>query len=137
MKKFLSLFLVVLMCTSLILPMYASNEVISPRYNNTASTSANFSISSTGLATIALNYMGYPGYATDAVITCKIEKKFLFLWNDVDGASWVDTVTGSTNLIEHTFQLSKTGTYRLSYEFVINGTGGASDVISSTIEDEY
>ena len=137
MKKYLSLFLVVLMCVSMVSPIYAADEMISPRYNNTASTSANFSISSTGLATIALNYMGYPGYTTDVVITCKIEKKFLWWWNDVDGASWVDTVSGSTNLIEHTFQLSKTGTYRLSYEFVINGTGGPSDVISSTIEDEY
>ena len=137
MKKFLSLFLVVLMCATMVLPVYAADGMVTPRYNNTFSTSANFSISSTGLATIALNYMGYPDYATGAVITCKIEKKFLWWWNDVDGALWVDTVSGSTNLIEHTFQLSKTGTYRLSYEFVINGTGGASDVISSTIEDEY
>ena len=137
MKKFLSLFLVVLMCMSMVLPIYAADEMVTPRYNNTASTSANFSISSTGLATATLSYIGYTNYATDAVITCKIEKKFLFWWNDVDGAEWTDHIIGSTDIVQHTFQLTKTGTYRLSYEFVINGTGGASDVISSTIEDEY
>jgi len=137
MKKILSLFLVFLMCISMVLPIYAADEMVTPRYNNTASASADFSINDTGLAIITLSYMGYPDYATDATITCKIEKKFLWWWNDVDGASWVDNVTGSYNVVQHEYQLSKTGKYRLSYEFVINGTAGASDVISSTIEDEY
>ena len=121
----------------MVVPIYASDETVTPRYNNTFSTSADFSIDGTGLATITLSYLGYTDFATDATITCKIEKKFLWWWNDVDGALWVDNVSGSNNVVQHTFQLSKTGTYRLSYEFVINGTGGASDVISSTIEDEY
>ena len=137
MKKFLSLFLMVLMCMSMVLPIYAADEMVTPRYNNTFSTGANFSINSSGLATITLNYMGFTDIATDATITCKIEKKFLWWWNDVDGASWVDYVVGCDNVVQHTFQLSKTGTYRLSYEFVINGSGGSSDVISSTIENEY
>ena len=137
MKKILSLFLVVLMCISMVLPIYASKEGISPRFNNTASMNAYFEINDSGMATATISYMGYPGYATDAVITCKIEKKFLFWWNDVDGAEWVDYVVGSDNVVQHKIQLTKTGTYRLSYEIVVNGTGGASDVISSTIEDEY
>lgn len=137
MKKFLSLFLVVLMCMSMVLPIYAADEMINPRYNNTFSTSANFRISDSGLATATLSYIGYTDFATDATITCKIEKKFLWWWNDVDGAYWVDNVVGCDNVVQHTFQLSKTGTYRLSYEFVINGSGGSSDVISSTIENEY
>ena len=125
------------MCALMVLPIYAAEEMVTPRYNNTFSTSANFSISDSGLATITLNYMGFTDIATDATITCKIEKKFLIWWKEVDGASWVDYVVGCDNVVQHTFQLSKTGTYRLSYEFVINGTGGASDVISSTIQDEY
>lgn len=137
MKKLLSLFMTILVCTSMILPTYASNEGIAPCYNNTASASADFSINDTGLAIITLSYMGYPDYATDATITCKIEKKVLWWWSDVDDASWVDNVTGSYNVVQHEYQLSKTGKYRLSYEFVINGTAGASDVISSTIEGEY
>ena len=137
MKKILSLFFAVLMCVTMILPLYATKEAISPRYNNTFSTSANFSINDSGLATVTLSYMGYTDFATDATITCKIERKILFLWMPVEGASWVDNVVGFNNVIEHRFQLTRTGTYRLSYEIVVNGTAGPSDVISNTIEDEY
>lgn len=137
MKKFLSLFLVLLVCVSMILPIYASNEGVSPYYNNTANANASFIISDSGLATVTLSYMGYTNYATGATITCKIEKKTLWWWSDVDGAEWIDSVEGSSNIVEHTYQLSKTGKYRLTYEITVYGTAGNPDVISNTIEKEY
>ena len=81
--------------------------------------------------------MGYTNYATGATITCKIEKKTLWWWSDVDGAEWIDSVEGSSNIVEHTYQLSKTGKYRLTYEITVYGTAGNPDVISNTIEKEY
>ena len=137
MKKILSLFLVVLMCVSMILPIYAADEMVSPRYTNTAVATADFSINSNGLATVTLRYTGYSNYATGAKITCKLEKRTLFWWSDVDGAEWTDTVEGSSNVVQHSYQLTKTGKYRLSYEMNVYGTTGGTDVISDSIEKEY
>ena len=137
MKKFLSLFLVVLMCISMVLPIYAADEMVIPRYNNTAMATASFIITSTGLAVATLDYTGYTNYATGATITCKIEKKFLWWWNDVEGAEWTTNLSGSGNGVEYTYQLSKTGTYRMSFEITVYGTAGDPDVISDTIEKEY
>ena len=137
MKKILSLFLVVLMCMSMVLPVYAADEMVSLRFNNTVMATANFLINSSGLAIATFSYTGYPNYATGATITCKIEKKFLWWWNDVDGASWTINLSGSTNATEYSYQLSKTGTYRLSYEITVYGTAGDADVISDIIEKEY
>ena len=119
MKKFLSLFFAVLMCATMILPLYATKEAISPRYNNTFSTSANFSINDSGLATVTLSYMGYTDFATDATITCKIEKKILFLWMPVEGAEWADTVEGTSNVVQHSYQLTRTGKYKLTYDTAV------------------
>lgn len=137
MKKILSLFLVVLMCALMVLPIYAADEMITPRYNNTAMATANFSITSGGLAIVTLSYTGYPDYATGATITCKIEKKFLLWWNEVDGAEWTTNLTGFSNSVEYTYQLSKTGTYRMSFEITVYGTAGDADVISDIIKKEY
>ena len=137
MKKILSIVFVTVLCFSMMMPLYASSKNITPYYNNTASATAYFTIDSAGVASATLSYAGYPDYATDATITCKIEKRILWWWSDVDGASWVDEVIGSSNVVQHTFQLSKTGKYRLSFEMVIRGTAGDPDVISDTIEKEY
>lgn len=137
MKKILSLFMVVLMCMSMVLPMYATDEIITPRYNNVAMATGDFTITSTGLAIASFTYTGYTEYATRATITCKIEKKTLWWWSDVDGASWIDELTGSSNFAEHTIQLSKKGKYKLTYEIVVYGTAGDPDVINSYVEQEY
>ena len=137
MKKFLSLIFATFMCLSMVLPLYAVGEDATPYYNNTATATANFSINSSGLATITFSYIGYTNYATGATITSKIEKKTLWWWSDVDNASWIDELEGSNNIVERDFQLSKTGKYRLSFEMVIRGTAGDPDVISDTIEKEY
>ena len=137
MKKFLSLVLALFMCISTVLPIYAAEQMVTPRYNNTAMATANFIITSTGLAVATLEYTGYPDYTTGATVTCKIEKKFLWWWNDVDGAEWTTSLTGFSNSVEYTHQLSKTGTYRMTFEITVYGTAGSPDVISDVIEKEY
>ena len=100
--------------------------------NNTSSTSTGFSISSTGKATIVIDYMGYPEVTTGATINITIEKRnLLFFWNDVI----TDTITvqGYRYDDELYYQLEDSGTYRCTVEYVISGTGGADDVI--TFED--
>lgn len=78
MKKILSLLLAVVFCVVLVLPIYASNEGIMPCYNNTNIATADFTINSTGYATVVLGYSGTPNITTNATVNCKIEKRTLF-----------------------------------------------------------
>ena len=137
MKKFLSLLLTVVFCVVLVLPIYASNEGIMPCYNNTASAVVEFTISDTGSARVTCGYNGYYGITTNATVNCKIEKRTLFWWSDVDGAEWTDYLEGSRSEIQHLIQLPKSGKYRLTYEITVYGSGGAPDVITGEIEKEY
>ena len=137
MKKIMSIMLVVLFCFLMIAPASALENGATPRYNNTVSIYPYFYISSEGEAELQLQYRGYEGVTTGATITSKIQKKTLWWWKDVDGASWTDEATGHYNTVVHYFNLSKSGTYRLVYEFQIRGTGGAADVISGNVEDKF
>lgn len=137
MKKILSLLLTVVFCVVLVLPIYASNEGIMPCYNNTASAIVEFTISDTGLARVACGYSGFNGITNNATVTCKIEKRTLFWWSDVDGAEWTDNLEGSISTIQYAIQLPKSGKYRLTYEITVYGSGGAPDVITGEIEKEY
>ena len=137
MKKILSLLLTVVFCVVLVLPIYATNEGIMPCYNNTTSAIVQFTISDTGLARVTCGYNGYYGSTTNATVTCKIEKRTLFWWSDVDGAEWTDYLEGSSSSIQYAIQLTKSGRYRLTYEITVYGSGGAPDVITGEIEKEY
>ena len=137
MKKITSIMLVVLFCFFMVVPISALENGATPRYNNVQLTDASFYISSEGKAEIVIDYNGYEGVTTGATITSKIQKKTLWWWNDVDDASWTDEVTGHYNTVVHYFNLSKSGTYRLVYEYQIRGSGGAADVISGNLEDKF
>ena len=137
MKKILSLLLTVVFCVVLVLPIYASNEGIMPCYNNTNIATADFTINSTGYAKVVLGYSGTPNITTNATVNCKIEKRTLFWWSDVDGAEWTDYLEGSSSSIQYAIQLTKSGKYRMTYEITVYGSGGAPDVITGEIEKEY
>ena len=132
MRKILCFALAVVFC---LLTVVQASE-ITPRYNNVNQIITDFNISSSGRATVYVSYSGTDGVTTGATITTKIEKKFLWWWNDVDNASWVDQVSGADFLTTHSVNLSSGGTYRCTYEYNIYGTG-ATDVISGEIEREY
>lgn len=139
MKKILSIVLVtVIMVMTTSITVFASGEYdVMPCYNNTITANSHFSIDENGLADISLRYVGYQACATSGTITCKIQKKTGSSWVDVSGASWVDETTGFMLSANHSFQLTSRGTYKLVYEYVVRGTGGADDVISGTMEDTY
>ncbi len=137
MKKTLSLLLTVVFCVVLVLPIYASNEGIMPCYNNTNVATADFTISDSGYAKVVLMYSGIHNKTTNATVTCKIEKRTLLWWSDVDGAEWTDYLEGSRSEIQYAIQLPQSGKYRLTYEITVYGSGGAPDVITGEIEKEY
>ena len=140
MKRIITLILTtVILFTLVIIPISAVNydEQVSPYYNNTMRASATFQIADDGIATITLKYTGKPSNVSGATITSYIQKSTSNGWVDVSGASWTDVSTSVAKTFVHTVQLTSTGTYRLAYEFVITGSGGAADIISDTIEDTY
>ena len=117
--------------------VFASDYDIAPCYNNTSSTEAVFVIDSNGLATVTYTCLGYMDITTSIQVDIKIEKKFLWWWNDVDGAQWTDY--SSTDYCDntHTIQLSKKGTYKATITYTVYGTAGEADVITGEIEKSY
>lgn len=121
----------------LMIPVYAAGSGITPYYNNTIRVSGRFQVEDNGEAVVTLSFTGYSSCATGATMTSKVQKSTSSGWVDVSGASWVDEFTVARGTVEHIYQLTEKGTYRLVYEVVVRGTCGASDIISETIEDEY
>lgn len=120
----------------------ATQEEITPYYNNTASTTTTMSISSSGKMTIGYKYSGYSSITTKAVITTYIEKKTLGLfWKRVDigttNDEWVDTIKDYRYSGSRTYQLSSSGTYRVTVVYKIYGSGGSADEITYQEKDSY
>lgn len=120
----------------------ATQEEITPYYNNTASTTTTMSISSSGKMTIGYKYSGYSSITTKAVITTYIEKKTLGLfWTRVDigttNDEWVDTINDYRYSGSRTYQLSSSGTYRVTVVYKIYGSGGSADEIEYQAKDSY
>lgn len=140
-RRLLSImFLVTILSSFLVL--VAASGAVTPRFNNTASTSTNFTITSAGKATISAVYHGYQNITTGAKITSYIEKRTLGLfWSRVDidqpNNEWGDTSTKHTDAFGHEFYLNSTGTYRATVVYEISGTGGATDVIEYEQERTY
>ena len=119
-----------------------ANDEIMPLYNNVGTVNSNMSINSSGKMTINYKYTGSPSTTTKAVITTYIEKRTLGLfWSRVDigepDNQWVDTIKDYSYYGSRTYQLSSTGTYRVTITYKIYGTGGSADTITSEIKDSY
>lgn len=134
MKKILislTCFLIILSCFCT--TVFATDGGISTYANNTSRTITDFSISN-NVANVLVGYEGIKGVTTNAVITIKIQKKFLlFFWQDISGASWTDYATGESYYNTHSIQTT-IGTHRVLVEYKIYGTGGEADVITEEIE---
>lgn len=121
---------------------YAAGPEITPRFNNTTSTSTGFNISSTGYATVSIGLYGINGTTTGATIKTYIEKKMLGLFwvkvsNGQSNNEWVDVVSGTNFSKTHSVQLSGSGEYRAVVTYTIRGYGGADDVVPATIYRSY
>ncbi len=136
-KRLLSFAMLVVMLFVMATTSFATENGINPRFNNLDTTEAVFVINDSGKATVSFTCYGYIGITTRIVVETKIEKKFLWWWNDVDGASWTDETTEYCCDREHYIQLTKSGTYRASITYTVYGTAGEADVITRTIENSY
>ncbi len=134
MKKAISIILAVLSIVSI---FGITAAAVEPRWNNAASASVVLDISNSGLANIAIDCTGISGVVSNIVAETKLERKWGILWLDVDGAEWTDTSSKVYLSTGHTFQLSKTGTYRATTKFTVSGTGGSNDSITVTDQDTY
>ena len=120
----------------------ATQEEITPYFNNTLSTTPSMKIDNSGKMSISYKYSGYANITTKAVITTYIEKKTLGLfWSRVDigttNDEWVDTVNDYRYTGSRTYQLSSSGTYRVTVVYKIYGSGGAADEIEYQAKDSY
>ena len=120
----------------------SATEGVTPRYNNVSMATASIGINDSGKLSIAYNYSGDPSVTTKAVITTYIEKKFLGLfWKRVDigktDNQWVDTINDYRYAGSRTYQLSSSGTYRVTIIYKVYGSGGAADEIEIKKTDSY
>ncbi len=120
----------------------ATPDEVMPLYNNTSSASSNINISSNGQLKIYYDYTGLSGKTTKVVITTYIEKRTLGLfWTRVDNGQsndqWVDTSYSLDYYNLRTFQLSSTGTYRVTVIYKVYGSGGTADEIKCVMKDSY
>lgn len=134
MKKAISLLLVVL---SIISVLGITVVAVEPRWNNANAASISLYISNSGIAGVTLNCAGITGVTTNITAETKLERKWGILWLDVDGAEWIDTSNKVYLVSDHSFQLSKTGTYRATTKFTVSGSGGSNDSIKCTSQYTY
>ena len=140
-RRILALVQAVLLLAGLAIPALAAGE-ITPYYNNTSYARTVASISDSGVLNVTNYCNGLPGVTSKVVITTYVEKKILGLfWSRVDigqtDDQWVDTSYSATYNKTHTYQLTSSGTYRVTATFVVSGNGGAADEITNTKEVSY
>lgn len=121
---------------------FAAAQMVEPYFNNTMDASNTVLISSSGKLTIKNNFLAYDNYFSKAIITTYVEKKVLGLfWSRVDigqnNNKWIDVIYESLYTGFHYFQLSDKGTYRVTTEFVVYGSGGPADTITRTATTQY
>lgn len=136
-SRIISFVMLVIMLFAMAIPTMAAENEITPRYNNTSTTQAVFVIRDDGEAIISYTCLGYEGITTRIVVETKIQKKFLWWWNDVDGASWTDESNKDYCDAEHSIQLTKSGTYKAVITYNVYGTGGEADIFTREIEKKY
>lgn len=144
-KKVMRILATLLVISCLTVPISAlasTGSSITPYYNNTASTSTSMVINDTGLMTINYRYTGIPSTTSHATITTYVEKRTLgIFWTRVDigvaNDEWFDTINNYRYTGSRTFQLSKSGTYRVKVTYKIYGSGGAADEITYERTDSY
>ena len=121
---------------------FAAAQVFEPYFNNTVTASNMASVSSSGKLTITNSFAGGKTVFSKAIITTYVEKKVLGLfWSRVDigqtNDKWIDVIYENVYTGFHYFQLSDKGTYRVTTEFVVYGSGGPADTITRTATAQY
>lgn len=144
-KRILAITLMLCLCVMPVFSVSAAsnseNEVM-PCLNNAATVSTDMAINSSGKMTITYNVAGYSSLTTKIVITTYIEKRTLGLfWTRVDNGQtddqWVDTIKDYKYNGVRNYNLSSSGTYRVTVAYKIYGSGGSADNVEQQIKDSY
>lgn len=141
-RKIVGIILLLAVLLNLSAAVSAAGE-ITPYYNNVIKAETQATVSGDGMLTVRLTFTGIQGVTTGADITTYVEKKVLGLfWTRVEISSnydnaWHNTVASYRYDGIRQFQLTETGTYRVTSEYVISGTGGAADEITATAQVTY
>lgn len=136
-KRILTLALLAIMLFAMAVPSFATDNGVMPCLNNTNSAETTFVIDDNGEAIVSCICVGYEGITSRIVVEIKIQRKVLWWWNNVDGASWTDETTQDYLHVEHSIQLSKSGTYKATVTYTVYGSGGEADVITRELEYKY
>ena len=145
MKKILSLLICAVLIGSIFtmvsFAVVSKDNIASPYDNNNHNVYTTFNISTSGVATISLRYIGYNGVTTGSKVTTRLEKLENGVWVTVNigtqNNEWVDQSSTWILNATHSFQLTSKGTYRAVVEYRIWGNGGADDIVPVTIEKTY
>ena len=126
----------VLLCMSVV-PAYATEQQVTPRYTNTLQASMTFGVDASG-AQIVVTYAAIEETFLRARLTVKLEKKVLGLfWTDV-GDTWTsDYCYDYLGYISGTLPANGKGTYRATFQLIVYGNQGIADVLDHTAEYKY
>ena len=121
---------------------FAAAQMIEPYFNNATRISNAADVSSSGKLTITNRCAADADVFSKAIITTYVEKKVLGLfWSRVDNGQdnnkWIDVIYDNIYTGFHYLQLSDKGTYRVTTEFVVYGSGGPADTITRTATTQY
>ena len=121
---------------------FAVAQTVEPCFNNVVRVSNQAEVSSSGKLTATNRYTADANVFSKAIITTYVEKKVLGLfWSRVDigqtNDKWIDVIYECLYTGFHYFQLSDKGTYRVTSEFVVYGSGGPADTVTETATTEY
>lgn len=132
-KTLLITLLTLIMCFNA-MSVNASAAEIEPRLSHVNSVDFTFTASEAGGITL-VRCCGYDSFERIDV-NVKLQKRFLLVfWNDVD--EWNASSTDPYAILDHTFALNGTGTYRATFTVTVTGSDGTVDVITDTIEGKY
>ena len=122
--------------------VYATDDEITPYWNNVNMHEFSFQVLSPGEAHISIYYVAKSGVFVQAKSTVKIQKKILGLfWTTVDigttNNEWVEYCTDVEGDLYNYYPVDGTGTYRAVFKLEITGIDGSVDVLEDTIEYKY
>ena len=121
---------------------FAAAQVVEPYFNNATRITNAAEISSSGKLTITNRCAAESSVFSKAIITTYVEKRVLGLfWSRVDNGQnnnkWIDVIYDNVYTGFHYLQLSDKGTYRVTTEFVVYGSGGPADTVTKTVTAQY
>lgn len=116
-------------------PRYDSSYTVSPYYETASAATSTLTISGT-TAKCESKLVGHSN-----VTSCKVEQTlekysgWFWIWNDVDGASWSNIISGSSGKVTNSKSGLESGTYRLKSVFTLTSSNGKTETITVYSEE--